>query len=387
MISPLTLKPFGELDIKLKNKKYEDFSKKLFYRIIFISFISLFIVSLALSFFSGRLGNFVVKLLQTISSVDYEESFYIYHNLIRKNKNLIIVATFFSILLIMFRVLINFMSNYFDEISRGLDILLEESDKDISLSKEMNFLENRLKLGKEILKNRRKDAQDAEDRKNDLIMYLAHDLKTPLTSIIGYLNLLVDMPFLSPDEKLKYIELVLDKAYHLENLINEIFEITKLNSKRLPLNKERFNLNLMLNQLADEFYPILVDNSKSISLNLEANIYFYGDSSKLGRAFKNLIKNAIFYSPANSKIKINSRLTNNKILVQFINPSSPLSKDDLVNIFTEFYRLDKSRSTKTGGTGLGLLITKEIVEAHGGKIWAEYSEGQIIFNIVLDSKM
>lgn len=279
------------------------------------------------------------------------------------------------------------MSNYFDEISRGLDILLEESDKDISLSKEMNFLENRLKLGKEILKNRRKDAQDAEDRKNDLIMYLAHDLKTPLTSIIGYLNLLVDMPFLSPDEKLKYIELVLDKAYHLENLINEIFEITKLNSKRLPLNKERFNLNLMLNQLADEFYPILVDNSKSISLNLEANIYFYGDSSKLGRAFKNLIKNAIFYSPANSKIKINSRLTNNKILVQFINPSSPLSKDDLANIFTEFYRLDKSRSTKTGGTGLGLLITKEIVEAHGGKIWAEYSEGQIIFNIVLDSKM
>lgn len=279
------------------------------------------------------------------------------------------------------------MSGYFDEISRGLDILLEESDKDICLSKEMHFLENRLKLGKDILKNRRKDAQDAEDRKNDLIMYLAHDLKTPLTSIIGYLNLLVDMPFLSPEEKLKYIELVLDKAYNLENLINEIFEITKLNSKRLPLNKERFNLNLMLNQLADEFYPILVDNTKHISLNLEGDIYFYGDSSKLGRGFKNLIKNAIFYSPANSRIEINSRLTSNKILVQFINPSSPISKDDLVNIFTEFYRLDRSRSTKTGGTGLGLIITKEIVEAHGGKIWAEYSKGQIIFNIILDSKI
>ncbi|MEG0250640.1 MAG: HAMP domain-containing sensor histidine kinase [Peptostreptococcus sp.] len=367
--------------MKKKNDRYLKFKRKLFSQILLVVFIAIAFVLFLNSILTGRFGEFFTQALQRVLNIDYEEAFYIYHSGVRGNKFIIVFLTALFMILIIFKVLISFMSRYFDEISDGLDILIGESEEEIKLSEEMEFLEKRLNRGKKILKERDEEIKNVEKRKNDLIMYLAHDVKTPLTSIIGYLNLLKDMKDIEEEKKEKYLDLVLDKTYHLENLINEIFDITKLNSKDLILNEERFNLKGLLNELLSEFKLILKEKNKKIVLEVPEEIEMYGDIEKLSRAFKNLIKNAIFYSHENSDIVIRAYISDEFINVEFENKADIMSKKDLENIFDKFYRLDKSRSSKTGGSGLGLAITKEIIEAHSGEIKARSIGDKIIFEI------
>ena len=367
----------------MKNDRYYIFKQKLFLQVILICLLTLLGLFLLSSFLTGKLGQFVTSFLQVFFRMDYEEAFNFYHFNIRAKKFIFIFIAGIAIVLLMFKILISFMTKYFDEISQGLDILLDESPEKIILSDEMHFLETRLNQGKDILKKRNIEIEEAEDKKNDLIMYLAHDLKTPLTSIIGYLHLLKDLKNIGEDDQYKYIDLILDKSNHLENLINEIFEITKLNSNSLSLNKEILDLNLMLEQVVEDFYPSLKEKGKSINLNLKPNIKIEGDLEKLSRSFKNLIKNAISYSRQNSIIDISSKSIGSKIYISFANPVNNFP-DDPNKLFDKFYRTDKSRSSKTGGSGLGLVITKEIILLHGGDIFVRKEDGQIIFTIVLE---
>lgn len=317
--------------MKKNDDRYFKFKRKLFSQILLIVFIAIALLVLINSIITGRLGNFITNMLQNILNIDYEEAFNIYHFGIRNNKIIIIFLTGITMILIIFKMLISFMTSYFDEISDGLDILLEESEEKIKLSEEMEFLEKRLNHGNKILKERNEEIKIVEKRKNDLIMYLAHDVKTPLTSIIGYLNLLKDMKEIEEDKKEKYLDLVLDKTYHLENLINEIFEITKLNSKNLILKKERINIELLLRDILMEFRLILKD--KNIVLENLEEIEIYGDKEKLSRAFKNLIKNAIFYSYKNTDIIIRSYILDDFVAIEFENKSNTIEKKELENIF------------------------------------------------------
>lgn len=251
---------------------------------------------------------------------------------------------------------------------------LYASDIDyITLPKELEELEQKLnKLKRESEKNERL-ARENEQKKNDLIVYLAHDLKTPLTSIIGYLSLLDEINDMPKDKQSKYIKTTLDKAYKLEDLINELFDIARFNSETIVINKEELNLNMMLEQIIDDFYPILKENNKEINLEYQDEINLMGDSDKLGRVFNNLIKNAIYYSTDKDiTIKINKDDINTFIIVtnKGIIPEHKLNK-----IFEKFYRVDYSRNTKTGGSGLGLAIAKEIVELHNGRIEATSNNG------------
>ena len=213
-------------------------------------------------------------------------------------------------------------------------------------------------------------------RKNDLIVYLAHDLKTPLTSIIGYLSLLQEAPDMPAEQKAKYVNITLDKAQRLEKLINEFFDITRYNLQQISLEKESIDLYYMLVQMTDEFYPILSAHGNTIQLQADENLTVYGDSEKLARVFNNILKNAIAYSYPNTEIQVLADSNEKEVHIYFQNQGKTIPKHKLESIFEKFFRLDEARSTNTGGAGLGLAIAKEIVTLHGGTIIAT-SENEI----------
>lgn len=226
-------------------------------------------------------------------------------------------------------------------------------------------------------------AQTEAQRKNDLVTYLAHDLKTPLASVVGYLCLLDEAPDMPEAQKEKYTGIALQKAYRLDDLINEFFDITRFNLQTIELQKVRFDLAMLLRQLADEFYPMLAQKEITAAVQVPETLTLTGDPDKLARVFNNILKNAVAYSYENSEICMTAEKEDNHIVVSVISHGEVIPPQKLDMIFEKFYRLDSSRSTHTGGAGLGLAIAKKIVTAHGGKIHAESSEEQTAFTVEL----
>ena len=206
------------------------------------------------------------------------------------------------------------------------------------------------------------------NKKNDLIAYLAHDLKTPLTSVVGYLSLLEEAPDMPAEQKAKYTHIALDKALRLESLINEFFDITRYNLHEIVLNKESIDLGYMLQQMTDEFYPLLQNKNNTIQLDTDEDMIIQADPLKLARVFNNILKNAIAYSYPDSQIRIIAQRSEGWIRVTFENHGKTIPAEKQKAIFERFYRLDEARSSNTGGAGLGLAIAKEIVERHAGRI-------------------
>ena len=221
-------------------------------------------------------------------------------------------------------------------------------------------------------------------RKNDLITYLAHDLKTPLTSIVGYLSLLEEAPDMPSEQKAKYVHITLDKALRLEKLINEFFEITRYNLQQIVLEKETVDLGFMLMQMTDEFYPILNAHGNTVKLELpkEADgLKIYADAEKLARVFNNILKNAVAYSYPDTEIMVRCEESGEKVRIIFQNRGKTIPRQKLDSIFEKFFRLDDARTTNSGGAGLGLAIAKEIVTLHGGTITAQ-SDNEVTAFIV-----
>ncbi|MBD5088397.1 MAG: HAMP domain-containing histidine kinase [Clostridiales bacterium] len=226
-------------------------------------------------------------------------------------------------------------------------------------------------------------AKEAEQRKNDLIVYLAHDLNTPLTSVIGYLTLLVEEEELSDKLRKKYTGIALSKAERLEDLINEFFDITRFNLTTMALDKEAIHLSRMLEQIASEFLPIMDEKKLTWDMHVEKDIFFLGDADKMERVVDNLIRNAINYSYPETAIHLSLTQRGKEISLLVSNKGKNIAKEKLVHIFEQFYRLDSSRATNTGGAGLGLAIAKEIVELHQGSITAESRDESITFRVNL----
>lgn len=226
-------------------------------------------------------------------------------------------------------------------------------------------------------------AQESEQRKNDLVVYLAHDLKTPLTSVIGYLTLLTDESDISPELRQKYLSIALDRANRLETLINEFFEIARFSLTNLPIDPGRIDLGLMLEQVLYEFQPMLQEKKLHGKLSAPDGLYLLCDGNQIQRVFDNLLRNAVNYCYPGTDILVIASEQENGVHIQFLNHGVSIRQDKLERLFDQFYRLDSARATQTGGSGLGLAIAKEIVEQHGGTITA-HCEGELIsFEVVL----
>lgn len=271
--------------------------------------------------------------------------------------------------------------DYIENIINAINEVNEDNDKPVVLNRNLEEIEIILNEMKDNVRMNKRKALENEQRKNDLIVYLAHDLKTPLTSTIGYLSLVNDECDMPDNLRQKYLNIAYDKAMRLSSLIDEFFEITKYNFSDMILTKGKVNLNLMIEQMLFEYKPLMAEKNVSYEYTGE-NVSVSVDSDKMQRAFDNLIKNAINYCYYDSMIVVRL-VVSNKICITFENAGPTIPKEKLDKIFERFVRLDDARQTKTGGSGLGLAITKEIVEAHGGTIDVNSKDERVSFVITL----
>ena len=263
-------------------------------------------------------------------------------------------------------------------------------DKEASEAFPQGYEEISLRLV-EIKADMQRNAQmlrEEASRKNDLITYLAHDLKTPLTSVIGYLSLMDEAPDMPASQRAKYVHITLDKALRLEKLINEFFEITRYNLQTIALEKEPVNLSFLLEQMTDEFYPLLNAHGNTVLLDIKPNpaggpITLWRDGEKLARVFNNILKNAIAYSYPGTGIAVECGISRGNAQIVISNRGRTIPAHKLDTIFEKFFRLDDARATNTGGAGLGLAIAKEIVTLHGGAITASSEDEVTSFRVEL----
>lgn len=268
-------------------------------------------------------------------------------------------------------------------ISEAMKAYMKQEDVGLELPKEYAEIESQLIQSKNREQEHLALLEKESQQKNDLITYLAHDLKTPLASVIGYLSLLDEVRDMPEEQREKYTGVALDKAYRLEELIDEFFDITRFNLHSIELSMGRVDLYFLLQQLAEQFYPILSQQNKEVEIHSPEDTMVWADGDKLARAFNNILKNAIAYSYENTVIRIFVEIENHTVIVRFINKGNPIPPHKLETIFEKFYRLDTSRSTNMGGAGLGLAIAKQIVTAHRGEILASSSKENTVFTVVL----
>lgn len=335
-----------------------------------------------LSFVVAAVLMFISWLLFSQFSWQYGTPYLILH-FINENKGWVLLVL--SCVCVIVAVVYSWrkLLGYLNETVEAAEIASRTDDQPIVLSKEMKEVQYLLNDIKANVKANEQAAKEAEQRKNDLIVYLAHDLKTPLTSVIGYLTLLRDEEQISPKLQEKYLSISLEKAQRLEDLINEFFEITKFQLTTISLEYGKVNLTRMLEQITYEFAPILTPKNMTCKLTAPGDIFLVCDGDKIQRVFDNLFRNAVNYSYENSEIRIELTEDEHSVQCQFINQGATIPKEKLERIFQQFYRLDTARTTKTGGAGLGLAIAKEIVEKHKGSIRATSANETVRFWVVL----
>lgn len=226
--------------------------------------------------------------------------------------------------------------------------------------------------------------RESERTKNELITNVAHDLRTPLTSIIGYLELLSGPVVLQPEMQKKYIDIAYSKAKRLEKLIEDLFGFTKMNYGKLAMHVSKVDIVKLLGQLLEESYPNFAN--KGLSYELQSNVpakIITADGNLLARLFDNLIGNAIKYGAEGKRILVKVMADTDTVQVSVTNYGYVIPAEELPLIFDKFYRVEQSRSTHTGGTGLGLAIVKNIVDMHGGTITVKSDLNGTVFTVTL----
>lgn len=332
--------------------------------------------------------SFAQTFVDFLTSLHIEEkkAIDLYWKLIGDNKTFFMIIGFLLLFALFFYVALTKMTKYLDQVENGIENIVSESTEPIHLITELKPLEIRLNEIKATLRRQELESVESEKKKNDLVLFLAHDLKTPLTSVVAYLSMLDSHPDMQGEERKKYTHIALEKSIRLGELINEFFDITRYNLQDIELEKVEINLSMMLEQLADELYGVLQEKHLSCEVEAEENLEVYGDPDKLARVFDNILRNAIAYCYEYTKISIGAQMKKNDVEIIFTNEGDKIPGDMLQTIFEKFYRVDNSRSSGTGGAGLGLAIAKEIVEMHGGRIRARSDDNRTQFIVTLPSK-
>ncbi|AGK96484.1 sensor histidine kinase [Clostridium pasteurianum] len=283
--------------------------------------------------------------------------------------------------LILFLLLTNKEMKYIEFILAGL-LEIAKGNLDYRISKrgedELALLADNVNYMAEELKRQIENERKAEKIKNEIITNMSHDLRTPLTSIKGYLEVIKSKKYSGEKQLEQYIDIVYNKSEKLKVLVNDLFEYTKLANNAVAIEKQNIVLNELFDQLVEEFVPVCEENNVTVTKEfIKEKIIVNVDPDKIVRVFENLLVNAIRYSVKPSDIKISLWKDREFSVVCIKNKCKTIAKEDMGRIFERFYRIDKSRSSDTGGSGLGLAIAKNMVELQGGTIEAECEENYI----------
>ena len=290
---------------------------------------------------------------------------------------------------IYFMLLTRKFSVYLTEIGSGIDRISTgdfESRIQVRSGDELGLIAQRLNSMADGIRRLMETERNTENTKNELITSVAHDLRTPLTSILGYLDL-ASADSIDEATRQKYLSIAYSKSKRLEKLIEDLFSFTKLTSGEIKLNVGSIDLVKMMEQLLDEFYPSFQDNHLECEFVTSApSIVIEADGDQLARAFANLIGNAVKYGAAGKNIKIELQAEADRVRIAVTNFGELIPPKDMAYIFNRFYRVENSRSSETGGSGLGLAIVRSIVELHHGSIEGKSDFDGTVFTVVLPIK-
>lgn len=311
------------------------------------------------------------------------ERLYLFLHSIKENVFAIVLLTTVIVGAAVTAVFIRKPLKYIEDVIDAAKELTSPTDKPIELPSALAETQYELNSVRETALRNISLAREAEQRKNDMIVYLAHDLKTPLTSVIGYLTLLRDEPDISEENRDKYTAIALDRSQRLEELINEFFDITRFSLSTLTLEAQRIDLSLMLEQTISEFLPILSEHSLTVKSEIQSGVELMCDPDKLERVFDNLLRNAVSYSYPDTEIEFSMTADDSSVTVTCLNHGRTIPKDKLDRVFEQFFRVDSARQSKTGGAGLGLAIAREIIALHGGTITASSENETVAFTVTL----
>lgn len=307
---------------------------------------------------------------------------------------IIFIIIFFDLMNITLKY-IGVLSNTIQEVTAGdydVEAPIEYDDELGLLAANINALSKTLKdkeKESEILKENERLAFDAErnaeKQKNDLITNVAHDLRTPLTTIVGYLELIKNNDQLSKEEIQKYSTVAYEKSKKLQGMMDDLFEFTSLDQANVKVHMVTINISELILQIVDEFYPTFQEHHLTPVIHVSnPNLLIKGDGQLLARVFDNLLSNAVKYGEDGREIKIEVLNDDSNVTIKIRNYGHAIAQEDLPYIFDKFYRSDASRSSSTGGTGLGLAIAKNIVHIHNGQIFVTSHKDKTTFVVVLN---
>lgn len=370
----------------MKNS-YRTLKRTIILRTMEVTILTIFVGAFILVFFVDGIlqDGFIDAFVRALGFLHVSEptAIRIYQLIFQQNKLLIVVIGFFILFIAIFYLTLNGLTKYIDQIGAGVENILSDSTEPIHLIRELQPLEVHMNSIKRKLRQREEEAAESEQKKNDLLMYLAHDLKTPLTSIIAYLSILDESENMPPEERKKCTHISLEKAVRLKELMDEFFEITRFSLEDMVLEQNPVNVSMMLEQIADEAYAVLAEKGLRCEVDIHEDLTVTGDADKLARVFDNLLRNAINYSYPDTCIRISVWSQQQWVYIDFVNQGPAIPEKQLTMIFEKFIRMDSARSSETGGAGLGLAIAKQIVTAHGGEIHAENCSEGIRFEVKL----
>ncbi|NBD25228.1 sensor histidine kinase [Paenibacillus glycinis] len=275
---------------------------------------------------------------------------------------------------------------YFSDISKGIHRLAAgdfSGNVVIRSQDEFGQIADDINLAGENLQKAVKRGDFEENSKHQLVLNLAHDLRTPLTSVLGYLDFILRDEGLSKEQAEHYTRIAFTKSRRLEKLIDELFEVTRVNYGMATLHPADLDLSELLVQLHEELYPLFENNELTVRLHVEPQVHLFGDGELLARVFENLLTNAVRYGRDGHFIDIYCSAEGEEAVVRVANYGDSIPEEQLPHLFEMFYTGDKARTHQGGGTGLGLFIVRNIVEQHGGAIAVQSDVVRTCFEVRL----
>lgn len=341
--------------------------------VLFLSAASVYLLAIPLK-------NHLDNLYRTTGESVWYNAFYA----VSDNRALFAVAACLLMLLFFSGWILRPAFNSFGQYIKENIHLEEEVTAPVKLPKDLEELEDGLNGVNKEIRLWKYAVKEAEQRKDDLVVYLAHDIRTPLTSVLGYLELLAETPDMLPSQRQKYTGVALRKARRMQLLVEELFEVTRYSISQIELERQAVNAGVLLNQLVEELEPLMREKGVQVHTRAKGALTLHVDADKMARALDNILRNAVYYTNTGGSIYIEyGSAADERHYIKVANTGTSISQDKLNRFFEKFYRGDAARQSGTGGSGLGLAIAKNIIEAHGGSITAKNENQITTFTVVL----